>query len=94
MLVVDFAKLGIASNDIQHALNTMRQQLQDLEDAARPLVDNWSGDAKAAYEVRQNKWRQAANDLTQLLQSIKRALDESLEEYAATERGNAQMFGG
>jgi WXG100 family type VII secretion target len=94
MLVVNFAALSQAGTDIQSALNSMRSQLTDLETSAKPLVSTWSGDAKTAYEQRQRTWQQGAADLAQMLAAIKRAVDESAQDYLETERKNASMFGG
>jgi uncharacterized protein YukE len=48
----------------------------------------------AAYQQRQQQWSRAAEDLTQILQSIKKALNESTQEYIQTEKTNAGLFGG
>lgn len=94
MLVVNFAALTQASADIQSAVNTMRQTIDDLEQSAAPMVSTWEGDARQAYDQRQNTWRQAANDLNQILTEVKRALEESAQEYSRTEKTNAALFGG
>lgn len=94
MLVVNFAALTQASADIQTAVNSMRQTLDDLEQSAAPMVSTWEGDARQAYNQRQDRWRQAANDLNQILTEVKRALEESAQEYSRTEKQNAALFGG
>lgn len=92
MLVVNFAALQQASADIQKALNTLESQLSQLERDAAPLVATWSGEAKEAYEVRQNRWRTASQDLQAMLRDIKLALDESAAEYLSTEKRNTALF--
>jgi WXG100 family type VII secretion target len=91
-LLVNFATLHKASDDIQSALGKMRSTLSDLEQAARPLVDTWDGQAKAAYAQRQETWRRAADDLAMILNSIKTAVDDSAADYHQTERSNTQLF--
>ena len=92
VLVVNFAALEQASADIAHAVGRLEAQLSQLEQDARPLVATWSGEARAAYDARQMRWRQAAADLTVMLQEIKIAIDDSAADYLATENRNASMF--
>ncbi len=92
VLVVNFAALEQASADIAHAVSEINTQLSRLEQDAAPLVATWSGEAKSAYDARQVRWRQAAADLTAMLQEIKTAVDDSAADYLATERRNASMF--
>jgi WXG100 family type VII secretion target len=92
LLRVDFAALQQSSGSIQAAIGKMESQLSDLEAAARPLVDTWEGAAKASYQIRQDKWRQAANDLGAILRDIKGAVDESCASYQSTESRNRALF--
>jgi 6 kDa early secretory antigenic target len=91
-LVVNFARLFETSAHIEAAVTTLESQLDLLEREAAPLVQAWSGEAMQAYQQRQATWRQASADLTSTLRQIKRALDESIADYASTERHNADLF--
>jgi early secretory antigenic target protein ESAT-6 len=92
LLVVNFVALQKASADIQSALNSLHNQLAQLESDAAPLVAGWDGTAREAYDVRQAKWRQAATDLSGILRDIKQALDESAHDYQRTEHRNTGLF--
>jgi WXG100 family type VII secretion target len=92
LLVVNVAALHKASADIQGALNTMHNQLAQLERDAAPLVAGWSGTAREAYDVRQSKWQQAAADLSAILRDIKQAIDDSAADYQRTEHHNTGLF--
>lgn len=92
VLVVNFAALDAASLDIAHALGELEGQLDQLERDAAPLVAQWSGDARSAYDARQATWRGAAADLARMLRDIQSAVDESAADYLATERRNANLF--
>jgi WXG100 family type VII secretion target len=92
LLVVNVAALQKASADIQGALNTIHNQLAQLERDAAPLVAGWSGEAREAYDVRQSKWQQAAGDLSAILRDIKQAIDESAADYQRTEHRNTGLF--
>ena len=92
LLLVNFGALQQASADIQKAVSSMQSQLDDIERAAGPLVSTWEGDAQQAYAGRQAKWRSASQDLTQILQNIKSAVDQSAQDYISTEKQAAQRF--
>jgi WXG100 family type VII secretion target len=91
-LVVSFAALHKASEDIQTAINTLHSQLDTLETDAAPLVASWTGDAREAYDARQAKWRAAAGDLAAVLRGIKSAVDQSASDYLAAENANRNLF--
>ena len=91
-LVVEFGQLQAASGHIQAAIGKMQSQLSDLEQAAGPLVASWDGSAKAAYDERQRKWSSAATELTTILNSIKKAVDESVADYMSTEKTAEGLF--
>ncbi|HEU4423100.1 MAG TPA: WXG100 family type VII secretion target [Pilimelia sp.] len=92
VLVVKFAELQAASSHIAAALNTIEAQLGDLEQAAAPLVAGWEGSAREAYHVRQQRWRTAAQDLSNILRNIKGAVDQSAADYMNTEKKNEGLF--
>jgi early secretory antigenic target protein ESAT-6 len=91
-LTVNFARLLETSGHIQAAIGTLHTQLGQLETDAAPLVATWTGEAKQAYDARQAIWRRASADLTAMLQSIKRGLDESMADYQSTEKHNTELF--
>jgi ESAT-6 family protein len=85
LLKVNFGVLAQAGADIQKALHELEAQLGQLEADARPLVATWDGRAQQAYAERQRKWSAAATDLKHILREIKVAVDQSAQDYAATE---------
>jgi WXG100 family type VII secretion target len=91
-LLVNFTALQAASQHISTAIGSLHSQLGDLESAAKPLVSTWHGNAQREYAVRQQQWTSAAQDLTRILTEIKRSLEESAQEYQATEQANANLF--
>lgn len=92
VLVVNFGALQQAGVDIQKALNTLESQLGQLERDAAPLVATWDGEAKLAYDQRQDKWRRAAEDLRSILRDIKIAVDDSAQDYLTTEKKATSLF--
>jgi early secretory antigenic target protein ESAT-6 len=92
VLVVQFGRLMAASSSIQVALNTLESQLAQLEGDAAGLVASWDGTARAAYDERQTRWRQAADDMKVMLAEIKRAVDDSVADYQHTEKRATNLF--
>ncbi len=91
-LVINFGSLAQAAQDINNAINTMEQQLSQCEQDAQPLISTWEGAAQEAYGVRQAKWRQASNDLTQMLRDIKAAVEDSAANFQGAEDRNRALF--
>lgn len=91
-LVINFGSLAQAAQDIGNAMNSMESQLTDCEQSAQPLVSSWEGQAQEAYGVRQQKWRQAAGDLSQMLRDIQAALQDSASNFQTAEDRNRALF--
>jgi len=91
-LVVNFGSLAQAAQDINTAINNMESQIGDCEQAAQPLVSSWEGAAQEAYGVRQQKWRSAAGDLTQMLRDIQSAVEDSAANFQQAESRNQALF--
>jgi len=92
MLVVKFAELQNAAAHIDTALNKIQNDLAELERSAAPLVADWSGEAREAYLVRQQRWQTAATELSAILRDIKGAVQQSAAEYQNAERKNTSRF--
>ena len=92
VLVVNFGRLQETSGHLQAMVGTLESELAQLESDAAPLVSTWSGDARDAYQQRQQSWRRAAVDLVDVLSRIRRAVDESIADYVATEQRNVGLF--
>jgi WXG100 family type VII secretion target len=91
-LLVNFGALQQGVADINKAISNMQNQLDQLQRDAAPLVSTWAGAAQEAYQQRQSKWTAASQDLTQILQNIRGALQESAESYQTTEKQATQRF--
>jgi 6 kDa early secretory antigenic target len=91
-LVVNFAILRAAAEDINSTTNTMNSELDGLKQALSGIVAAWDGDAKTQYAAKQAQWDAAAFDLNNLLTSIKGAVIRSADLMEARERSNMQRF--
>jgi|RhiMetdeSRZDD1v2_1073273.scaffolds.fasta_scaffold3887973_2 WXG100 family type VII secretion target len=93
-IVVKFAALHKASEDINKAISNLTSELDNLEKGVQPLLSTWDGQAREAYYARQREWSSASGDLKQLLLQIKGAVDKSAEIMQARESANMKKFGG
>ncbi|MCM4079362.1 MULTISPECIES: WXG100 family type VII secretion target [Paractinoplanes] len=92
VLLVNFGALQQAGSDIQKAISTLQSQIDQLERDAAPLVATWDGEAQQAYQQRQATWRAASQDLTSILQNIKGAVAQSVDDYVSTEKQATARF--
>lgn len=89
---VNFSALGEAHADLGRGISEITSKLEDLHRQAQPLVQTWTGDAQAAYNERHTAWTKAAEELKQILANIQKALQQSLDEYVATEGAITRSF--
>jgi early secretory antigenic target protein ESAT-6 len=91
-IVVKFAALHTASDDIASALRTMHTELSELETRIAPMVNTWEGGAQAAYLVRQKEWHAASQDIATLLTQIRGGVDKAAAIMLAREKANTAKF--
>lgn len=92
-VLVTFAALAEAAQTIQSTYNNLNQKLNDLQSQLRPVVSTWSGAASENYQVQQQKWDQAQQDLNTVLQAIGKAVEAAHDAYTQTETANAKAWG-
>lgn len=94
MMKVGFGQLEAGAADIQSAAARIDARLNELEGQLNALRGDWTGQASEAYQVAKKQWDTAMADMRQLLAGLGQAVSQSNQDYQATERGNAGMFGG
>ena len=93
-MVYQFGAMQSASDQINTAINTMNNELSELEARIAPMVATWEGNAQQAYYARQKEWDQASRELEQALNQIKAAVIQSTGDMQGRERANTGLFGG
>lgn len=91
-IVVNFAALRAAAEDIRSTVAGMNSELDNLKQGLQPLLSTWDGEAQQAYHARQAQWDSAASDLNTLLSQIQTAVSRSAEIMEARERANMARF--
>lgn len=92
-IVVNYAALQTASDDIKDTTNQVNGILDQLKSDLGPLVESWEGEAQAAYRQQQQKWDEAADDLNRVLASIGTAVQDALTRYQEGEQKTQASFG-
>lgn len=93
-ILVNFATISQASQDVRSTANNVRRQLDELEAGVKKIAASWEGSAQEAYRAKQTEWDQRAASMQQTLEAIAKALDSAAQNYQATESKNAQIWGG
>ncbi|MGD3107988.1 WXG100 family type VII secretion target [Streptomyces sp. YGL11-2] len=92
-ILVNFATIQQASQDVRQTAGNIRQQLDDLEAGVKKVAASWEGAAQEGYQARQREWDQRAAHLQQTLEAIAKALDTAAQNYQSTEHKNAGIWG-
>jgi len=92
-VMVNFETIAQASQNVQRTYANLQQKLDDLHSFLAPMVAEWTGAAAEQYAQKQQQWTQAQTDLSQVLQTIGRVLEESHGGYQDTEKANTQAWG-
>jgi early secretory antigenic target protein ESAT-6 len=91
-IVVQFAALQQAADDINSALSSMQSELDNINSQVQPLVHTWQSEAQHAFVQRKTEWQNAANDIHQLLTGVKGAVLKAAEIMQAREKANVAKF--
>ncbi len=91
-VMVTFATIAEASQNVQRTFQSLEQKLNDLHSFLQPMVSEWTGEAAQQYQQKQQQWNQAQQDLGNVLQTIGRVLEETHSAYQQTEQANSQAW--
>ena len=78
-----FTSLSAAAEDIETSSRTITGQLEDLKAQIKLMVSAWEGDAADSYKQHQDKWDAAALELTEILSTIARAVEDGNQRMKA-----------
>lgn len=92
-ILVNFATVSQASGDVKATAGRIKSQLDDLEAMVKRVASTWEGAAQEGYQAKQRQWDQTAAHLHEVLMKIANALQNSADNYQATEKSNANVWG-
>lgn len=91
-MLVTFAAIAEASQNVNNTSNLLNQKLDDLQRQLQPLVSDWTGNAAENYQAKQRQWNSAQQQLTQVLSAIGKVLEQAHESYSSVEKSNAATW--
>ena len=90
---VAFQSVSDAASQVRSTAANVQAQLDDLRAGVARVAQSWDGAAQQNYRARQAEWDSTAADLHGVLLQIAGALQTAAENYQATERKNAGIWG-
>lgn len=91
-IAVNYGTLSTAASDIQTSANKLEARLNDLDDALKPMVAGWSGEARGAYDTAKNKWTTALVDMKSVLTQIGQQVITSSQNYRDQDKKASELF--
>jgi early secretory antigenic target protein ESAT-6 len=74
-------------------LSEMNQELAELDANLRNSLAEWDGQARRAFDVAHQEWRQSASDMARQLAGLRQAIATAHGNYSRCEAANLMMFG-
>lgn len=84
---------SVVRQDIHATSTRFNAALQDLRSQVAPLLQVWTRDAAAAYQVEQRRWHRAAAALNDILFDLGNAVREGASDLAHADRRAAGSWG-
>ena len=91
---VDLSVLAAAEEDYRRVLYALEAQLDQLDAELGAHLGEWSGDARAAFDVAHAQWRAAADDMAQTLAWLGGVIRTARANYESARTTNMRMWRG
>ena len=91
---VDLSVLAAAEEDYRRVLYALEAQLDQLDAELGAHLGEWSGDARAAFDVAHAQWRAAADDMAQTLAWLGGVIRTARANYQSARATNVRMWRG
>lgn len=85
--------MGNAYDDFSQMLSALDHTLDELDTSLRTSLAEWAGEARQAFDISHQEWRQAASDMSRRLATLRRVIEVADGNYAQCEAANLKMFG-
>ncbi len=82
---VQFNSLESGAQAINNVYSRLTGTLEQLESDLKPMISTWNGGAQEAYLACKKQWDDAALALSQVLNSIGKAVQEAHSNYTSAE---------
>lgn len=92
-LTVTPARLATAATNIQAAATAIDAILEQLDDDAKTLRSQWSGDAQIAFDAARLRFSDSLESRTEAVRRICAALDNLADAYSNIDLESARALG-
>ncbi|MEZ2121644.1 MULTISPECIES: WXG100 family type VII secretion target [unclassified Corynebacterium] len=92
MIRYQFGEIATVVGDIRATSGRISQQLEEIKRQIRPMTETWEGDSAAEYQAAQQKWDNAAHELTVILDTIARTVGEGNDRMSDINRRAAASW--
>ncbi|MFE6224498.1 MULTISPECIES: WXG100 family type VII secretion target [unclassified Streptomyces] len=92
IMLVTYASLDDAANQIDAQAKRLDQALEDIQTRIRSVSSTWEGEAKTAADSAHAKWDQETRAIHNALQSISKAVRQAAPAYQAGDKRAAGFF--
>lgn len=90
----DDGKMSEAEADLRLAYRQIKENLENLEKDLEKTLGQWESEAREYYDDARRQWNEGAAGLNDILAQLGVAVGNIRENYTATEKNNASIFGG
>src|ERR1041385_5948589 len=91
---LDFGALSSGAQSIASTYASLQSLFDELQHAVNPVLANWDGAARGAYQGVQGSWNQLNQELGQALHQMGRGVDVANQNFQQAERRIASGFSG
>jgi 6 kDa early secretory antigenic target len=86
--------MASAEADFRAILNALQAELDELDAKMRAGLAEWTGDARAAYDLTHAAWQQAAADMVKSLALLQAVIGTAHMNYQSARTTNLRMWRG
>ena len=91
---VELSVLATAEEDYRRVLYALEAQLDQLDAELGAHLSEWTGEARAAFDVAHAQWRAAADDMAQTLAWLGGVIQTARANYQSARTTNLNIWRG
>lgn len=85
-------QVDVLSGDIANDAKGIAQELDNLDNQVKALIEQWDGSAKEAYYQAQRDWTSKLQEMNQILGQISQATSQIAQQYVESDARSAGRF--
>ncbi|MFD3699583.1 WXG100 family type VII secretion target [Streptomyces sp. NPDC058646] len=89
---VQYESVQAMANRIRQVSKNIVEDLREMDQAVKVVTDTWDGEAHAAYEQLQRKYRGKADHMKDQLEQVAVLIERGKSDYRATDVKASRLF--